>query len=166
MAQFSSVAGLDRINETLGDMSSELNSGRIATASSLLGQSVLVPGTIARPDAQGEIHGVVDLAEAANNVTVTFLDSNNSTILHKEQLGGQRPGLVGFEWTDVPDDIVNSHGSVRVSVEVTTDEGTQVIGPSVYARVMGVQMPTDGNDMTLNVEDYGERNYLEISALR
>ncbi|MCT4579082.1 flagellar hook capping FlgD N-terminal domain-containing protein [Donghicola sp.] len=166
MAQFSSVAGLDRINETLGDMSSELNSGRIATASSLLGQSVLVPGTIARPDAQGEIHGVVDLAEAANNVTVTFLDSNNSTILHKEQLGGQRPGLVGFDWTDVPDNIVNSHGSVRVSVEVTTDEGTQVIGPSVYARVMGVQMPTDGSDMTLNVEDYGERNYLEISALR
>ncbi len=166
MAQFSSVAGLDKINETLSSMSSEMNNGRIATASSLLGQSVLVPGTTARPDANGEIHGVVELEDAADNVTVTFLNSQNSTILHKIELGSQRSGLVGFDWTDVPEDIVTAHGSVRLSVEVTSGEETQVIGPSVYARVMGVQMPTNGGDMTLNVEDYGERNYLEISALR
>ncbi|NVO22103.1 flagellar biosynthesis protein FlgJ [Donghicola sp. C2-DW-16] len=166
MAQFSSVAGLDKINETLTSMSSEMTNGRIATASSLLGQSVLVPGNLARPDSNGEIHGVVDLETSADNVTVTFMDTVTGAILNKEQLGGQRAGLVGFDWTDVPDNIVNNHSSVRVSVEVTNGEETKVMGASVYARVTGVQMPTDGGDMTLNIEDYGQRNYLEISALR
>lgn len=166
MAQFSSVAGLDKINETLTSMSSEMSNGRIATASSLLGQSVLVPGNLARPDSNGEIHGVVDLDTSADNVTVTFMDTVTGAILHKDELGGQRSGLVGFDWTDVPDNIVNNHSAVRVSVEVTNGEETKVMGASVYARVTGVQMPTDGGDMTLNIEDYGQRNYLEISALR
>lgn len=37
---------------------------------------------------------------------------------------------------------------------------------SVYAKVTGVEMPADGTDINLRIEDYGIRNSLEISQLR
>lgn len=165
MAQFSSVAGLDKINETLTAMSEEMASSQISTASSLLGQHVLVTGSTARPDQNGEIHGSISLDETASEVTITYTDASNN-VLYRDKLGSKAAGDYDFSWTDVPASIQDANSSVRVTVDVETDDGSSTVFPQLYAKVIGVQMPTDGGDMTLNVQDYGERNYLEISALR
>jgi len=89
MAQFSTVAGLDTVNSTLGEISSQIGGNRIATASSLLGQQVLVPGTLARPDASGGVHGVADLPEATSAVTVVYSDAQTGVELHRQDMGAQ-----------------------------------------------------------------------------
>ena len=53
MAQFSTVQGIEDVNSTLSGISNQIGSNRIATGASLLGQQVLVPGAVARPDASG-----------------------------------------------------------------------------------------------------------------
>lgn len=163
MAQFSTVAGLDTVNATLGEISSQIGGNRIATASSLLGQQVLVPGTQARPDASGGVHGVADLPEASSAVTVIYSNAQSGEVLHRQEMGAQPAGLMGFDWDDLPPEIVQARSVVRVAIEV---EGAQPAEPFVYARVVGVQMPEAGQDMTLRVEDYGLRSSLEISAIR
>ena len=55
MAQFSTVTGITEISESLKGMSDQLSEFRIATAANMLGHSVLVPGSIAYPDADGTI---------------------------------------------------------------------------------------------------------------
>ena len=50
MAQFSTVTGITEMGQSLQGISDKLNEFRIATASDLLGNSVLVPGNIARPN--------------------------------------------------------------------------------------------------------------------
>ena len=54
MAQFSTVTGITEMSESLKSLSGQLGEFRIATASSMLGNSVLVPGNTARPDANGD----------------------------------------------------------------------------------------------------------------
>lgn len=163
MAQFSTVAGLDRVNSTLAEIGSQIGGNRIATASSLLGQQVLVPGSLARPDASGGVHGVADLPEAASAVTVTYSDAETGAELHRQDMGAQPAGLMGFDWDGLPPEIVAGRRAVRVAIEVDGDAPAE---PFVYARVVGVQMPESGEDMTLRVEDYGLRSSLEITDIR
>lgn len=163
MAQFSTVAGLDRVNTTLSEIGSQIGGNRIATASSLLGQQVLVPGSLARPDAAGGVHGVADLQEAASAVTVIYSDAETGAELHRQDMGAQPAGLMGFDWDGLPAEIVTSRGAVRVAIQVDGDTPAE---PFVYARVVGVQMPESGQDMTLRVEDYGLRSSLEITDIR
>ena len=163
MAQFSTVAGLETVNETLGAISGQIGGNRIATASSLLGQQVLVPGSLARPDGDGVVQGVADLPEAASAVTITYSDAETGAVLHRQQMGAQPAGLMGFEWRDVPPALADARGAVRVAVQA---DGAAPPAPFVYARVMGVQLPETGQDLTLDVEDYGLRSSLEITSIR
>lgn len=165
LAQFSTVSGIEKVNSTLGQLGDGMRDFRVATAANLLGHSVLVPGSVARADADGAIHGVVDLPEAASSVVVSFTDARTGAILHTRSMGAQPKGLMGFDWTDMPPELVASRAPVRVSVSVTTETGTRQIGPQVYARVLSAQAG-NGADLTLQVEDYGALNALEIEALR
>lgn len=168
MAQFSTVSGIQQINDTLGAMSSGagLGANRIATASSLLGHRVLLPGTQARADENGEIHGMADLPEDADAVRVIFRDNETGATLHELDMGAQPAGLLGFSWSDLPAGLRASRAPVRVSVETMTGGAQGSVGPSVYARVTGVEMPADSDEINLRVEDYGLMNSLEITALR
>lgn len=163
MAQFSTVSGLETVNETLAGISEQIGGNRIATASSLMGQHVLVPGTMARPDADGTIHGVADLPEAAGDVTVLYSHAETGEELHRQDLGPQPAGQMGFDWNTLPDTLAQSRDAVRVTVMT---DGTEPASPSVYARVVGVQLPQDGENLTLDVEDYGLRSSLEITSIR
>lgn len=166
MAQFSTVSGLESVNETLANISSQIGGSRIIGGASLLGQQVLVPGTSARPDDAGAIHGVVDLPESATDVRVRFTDPATGAVLHQLDLGPQQAGLTGFAWDGVPPEIAADRRALRLSVTATTAAGPITLPPSVYARIVGIELPQGGGDMLLNIEDYGLLSSLEVDALR
>ncbi|WP_284266601.1 flagellar hook assembly protein FlgD [Roseicyclus amphidinii] len=166
MAQFSTVSGLESVNATLGQISSQIGGSRIVSGAALLGQQVLVPGTIARPDEEGTIHGVIDLPQSATDVRVEFRDPQSGALLHRIELGPRQAGLAGFAWDAVPPAIAEARAPVRLSVMATGPEGGLALSPSVYARITGVQLPESGTDLMLDIEDYGLRSSLEIDAMR
>ncbi|MCU0815007.1 MAG: flagellar biosynthesis protein FlgD [Cypionkella sp.] len=168
MAQFSTVAGIEKVNDTLTDLSGGLRESRMATAANLLGQQVLVPGSLGRPDDAGVVHGVVEVPEAAQDVIVTYADPATGEILHSEALGPQGAGLVGFSWPGMPPEMVASRSAVRIGVS-TIGAGGQMteLPPSVYARVLSARAGAMGSDdVTLQIEDYGALNALEVEAFR
>jgi flagellar basal-body rod modification protein FlgD len=167
MAQFSTVAGIDRVNDTLTAQSGDNRDARMATATNLLGHQVLVPGNLARPDESGTVYGVVDLPDDADSVLVSYSDPATGEILGSENLGAQPAGLVGFNWSDLPPEYAANRSPVRVSVTAVSETGTLEIGPSVYARVVSARSGGYGSeDITLQVEDYGALNALEVEAFR
>jgi flagellar basal-body rod modification protein FlgD len=166
MAQFSTVSGLDTINETLQDLKSQLGGDRLSTASSLLGKQMLVQGTTARPDSNGEIHGTIDVP-TDGTVSVRYTNASTGATVFTQDLGKQDAGEMSFSWTDVPASVTDARQALKLSVMVTNDSGTVLATPSVYAKVTGVTVPEAGaTDFTLQVEDYGVKNSMEISALR
>lgn len=166
LAQFSTVGGIEKVNDTLASLGSGMRDFRIATAANLLGHEVLVPGNVARPGADGTINGVVDLPEDASSVVISYSDATTGALLQTQTLADQSKGLVGFQWTDLPPGMADARTPVRITVSATTASGTAQVGPSVFAKVLSAHSGTGGTDMTLQVEDYGALDALEIEAFR
>lgn len=166
MAQFSTVAGIERLNATLAGQGSGLRDTRLAMATGMLGHAVLVQTPLARPDAQGVIRGAVDLAEAAEAVIVTYADARSGAILHSQTLGAQPAGRVPFEWAELPPAMVASRDQVRVSVTAAHGGANRMVDPLLFAPVLSASAAAGTDDVMLHVEDYGALSTLEIDALR
>ena len=166
MAQFSTVSGINQLNTTLESVNDRMGEFRISTAATLLGHQVLVPGNIARPDDNGAINGVVDLPVAAGNVTITYRDANTGEILLEQNLGPRTAGLLGFSWEDMPTELRDARNAVQVGVSITTADGVQDVGASVYARVLGAMTDPASADVRLDIEDFGLIDSAEIEAFR
>lgn len=166
LAQFSTVGGIEKVNDTLASLGSGMRDFRIATAANLLGHEVLVPGNVARPGKDGSINGVIDLPENASSLVISYSDATTGALLKTQTLADQSKGLVGFQWTDLPPGLAEARTPVRITVSATTASGTAQVGPSVFAKVLSAHSGTGGTDMTLQVEDYGALDALEIEAFR
>ena len=157
MAQFSTVTGISEVNASLGKLVDKFDQGRIATAANLLGHSVLVPGSISRPDENGELHGVLDLPQASSVAKIIISDADTGAELNVMDLGAQTAGLVGFSWKDIPDDIQKANSRIKISASVNFGDGPQELNPSVYSRVLSASVGTGNSENVLiDVEDFGE----------
>ena len=165
MAQFSTVTGITEMGETLKGLGDKLNEFRIATASDLLGNSVLVPGNIVRPDKNGEIHGIIDLPSASSETSVSFFDQSGE-VVHSIDLGAQGRGLVGFEWLKMPKELVDKDTPLRVEAYINTGEGSQGLPPSVYSEVIAASIDTKGRGVTIDVKDFGEMAAADVIKFR
>ena len=165
MAQFSTVTGITEMSESLKGMSSQLGEFRIATATNLLGHSVLVPGTTARPDANGEIHGVLDLPVASSATNVSFLNDAGEMV-HNIDLGAQASGLVGFDWTEIPESILEKNHSLTVKAYMNGSDGLEEVKPSVFAEVLAASAGNSATGVVLNVKDYGNVNASDVPTFR
>ena len=162
MAQFSTVTGIQDMNASLGKLVEEFDQARIATASNLLGHSVLVPGNIGRPDDEGELHGVLDLPEATISTQLNYVDTDTNNSLFKEDLGPRAAGLVGFKWSDIPEEILASNKRIKIEALIDTGNGPEQLSPSIYSKVISASVGTgETKQVLLNVEDYGD---LDVSS--
>ncbi|MFL2741218.1 MAG: flagellar hook assembly protein FlgD [Paracoccaceae bacterium] len=162
MAQFSTVTGIQDMNASLGKLVEEFDQARIATASNLLGHSVLVPGNIGRPDDEGELHGVLDLPEATMSTQLNYVDADTNNSLFTEDLGPRAAGLVGFKWSDIPEEILASNKRIKIEALIDTGNGPEQLSPSIYSKVISASVGTgETKQVLLNVEDYGD---LDVSS--
>ncbi|XDZ64923.1 flagellar hook assembly protein FlgD [Alphaproteobacteria bacterium LSUCC0684] len=165
MAQFSTVTGITEMGESLKGLASQLKEFRIATASSLLGSSVMVPGNVARPDSNGEIHGMIDLPSTSTMTQLTFSDANGTPI-HSMDLGPSQAGLVGFAWEDIPEDVLASNTPLRVDVYADFGNGMESLTPSVFAEVFSASVGDDTTGVMLDVRDYGQVRAADVLRFR
>ena len=165
MAQFSTVTGITDMGQTLKGMSDQLQEFRIATASNLLGHSVLVPGNLARPDENGEIHGVVDLPSSASMSNIRFTNEQGE-ILHQVDMGAQPRGLVGFSWLDIPSEILDAGDAIRVEAYADTGNGLEAVSPSVFADVLAATTGNGRDGVQLDIRDYGTISAAEVIKFR
>ena len=165
MAQFSTVTGITDMGQTLKGMSDQLQEFRIATASNLLGHSVLVPGNLARPDENGEIHGVVDLPSSASMSNIRFTNEQGE-ILHQVDMGAQPRGLVGFSWLNIPSEILEAGDAIRVEAYADTGNGLEAVSPSVFADVLAATTGNGRDGVQLDVRDYGTISAAEVIKFR
>ena len=165
MAQFSTVTGITEMGQTLKGLSDKLNEFRIATASDLLGNSVLVPGNIVRPNKDGEIHGIIDLPSASSETSVSFFDGSGE-LVHSVNLGAQGRGLVGFEWLNIPKEVVDKDEPLRVEAYINTGKGSQGLTPSVFSEVIAASVNDKSQGVTIVVRDFGEMAAADVIKFR
>ena len=162
MAQFSTVTGIEEMNNSIGKLVEEFDQARIATASNLLGHSVLVPGNIGRVDESGELHGVLDLPEATIKTELIYRDAGTNAELFRDDLGPKAAGLVGFKWDNIPDEVMQNSEKIKIEAIIDSGNGPEQLSPSIYSKVISASVGTGATkQVLLNVEDYGD---LDVSS--
>ena len=87
-------------------------------------------------------------------------DTNNS--LFKEDLGPRSAGLVGFKWSDIPEEILANNKRIKIEALIDTGNGPEKLSPSIYSKVISASVGTgETKQVLLNVEDYGD---LDVSS--
>ena len=79
--------------------------------------------------------GFIDLPLFANDVGLTFSKSNGE-IVHSINLGSQDKGLVGFSWTDIPDEIKKKNKINNSGILYGNAEGSDGLSTTVYNKVI------------------------------
>ena len=165
MAQFSTVTGIAEMGESLKSLSNQLGEFRIATATNLLGHSVLVPGNKVRPNSEGEIHGVLDLPRASSATNIVFSNTAGE-VVHSIDLGSQASGLVGFSWKDIPKELHNQDNPLKVEAFMNGENGRSGVTPSVFAEVLAASTGDSSKGVVLEVKDYGNINASDVRKFR
>jgi flagellar basal-body rod modification protein FlgD len=102
LSQISTVSGIDKLNETMSGLAAALATSQSMASASLIGRQVVAPGhTLAL--AEKKSAGVVELAEKADQVTVSILGPAGD-VVRRLELGPTEPGLKAFTWDGTAQD--------------------------------------------------------------
>jgi flagellar basal-body rod modification protein FlgD len=149
MAQFSQVAGISQMNQSLQTIAASLGGNRLSDAASWIGHSMLVTSDIATPLRDGSYAGQFTLTEPADQVQVNFVDGNGA-VVHSETLGAQAAGDMSFAW-DGKNDAGESVATGPLRRVVTATHGGQSsnAATATWTAIGGIQSPSSGGDSRL-----------------
>lgn len=150
VAQFSSVTGIQDMSRSFEALATSLQSSQALQASTLVGRSVLVPGS--RGELAGEgLRGAVELPQASPQVSVQVTDGVGQTV-RQLALGPQQAGLVGFTW-DGLSDAGQPAPPGQYTVRAVYDAGEEVLAADtlVVAHVDSVTLGRGGAEPQLNL---------------
>jgi flagellar basal-body rod modification protein FlgD len=149
MAQFSQVAGIAEMNQSLQRIASSLGGSRLSDAASWIGHSMLVESEIATPLRDGTYAGEFSLPDGADSVTISFQDANGA-VVHTETMGAQAAGNVAVTWDGKNEagEYIGG-GPLRMIVTATKAGQTSNAATATWTSIGGIQSPAAGGESRL-----------------
>ncbi|MDH4192520.1 MAG: flagellar hook assembly protein FlgD [Betaproteobacteria bacterium] len=159
LAQISTVNGVQQLNTTLNSLRGDIGGLSALDAVALAGRQVLVNGNVL-PLAAGHAAGGFELAQPADQVTLTVLDANGVAV-HRAELGAQAAGIHSFDWDGVTDaGAVAAEGIYTVTLQASAQGQAAAVTALSLARVDGVMRGADG--INLNLGTLGTRSLADV----
>lgn len=164
LAQFSTVQGVQDLNDSFVSMSNNLKSSQAIQASALVGHTVFVDSATARISTGGEILGSIQVDEPTDDTLLNIYDSRGQ-LVRQEVLGALDPGEIRFAWdgrTDAGESL--PAGLYRFEAMGLRDGETVGLKTTLGANVNSVTIGADG-ELTLNVDGVGPRSVSDIKEI-
>lgn len=162
LAQMSTVEGINRMNAGLETLLSGFRASQTLQAAGLIGHQVFVEGD--RLSLSGGLAGGgVELAQAAERVTVNILDGYGAVVRSLE-LGALPEGLNSFVW-DGRDALGNALPDGQYRFTVSARQGTEAVSATALnlARVASVGMR--GGELSIELAGQGSRSLGELKQI-
>jgi flagellar basal-body rod modification protein FlgD len=152
MAQFSTVSGIQSLQDSFSKLAASLQSSDMLQASSLVGHSVLVPGSGVSLPQSGSIQAAAELP-ASGNLVVDITDGSGQIVRHMD-VGAQPAGIATFSWDGLDNTGTRlASGSYKLTARVVaSDQSTQAASSFVVGQANSVSI---GSDNTLSVDVQG-----------
>lgn len=149
MAQLSTVTGINKLNDTVESLMSNMQSAQTYQAANMIGHNVLVPGTAVTNNGTGGYFGV-DLPIGADKLTVLIKDSAGTTI-RTLNLGAQEADSIPFKWDGFTDNgSVAAVGIYRFEPTATIAGNNVAVAGLNFAEVMSVSNGSSGVKLNLS----------------
>lgn len=149
LAQISTVSGITSLNTSMQQLLTNNNTSQTIAAASMLGTTVLVPGSSMTLSSQDQAVYGINLPQAAGSVTVSITDSSGNPV-QTINLGAQPAGVTPFTWNGgEASGATAAAGTYNFSV--TAAQGSTAITATTLtgAVVEGVTQGTSGPQLNL-----------------
>ena len=144
LAQMSTVQGIEQLNSKLSSLVDSLGDTQSIQAAALIGKTVLVPGSHLTLS-EGDAFGGVYLKGAADEVTVSILDSTGK-VVQTQKLGANEAGNVLFSWDgSTSEGTTAADGSYTFKVSATRGNSAVTAEPLQLGAVSALTRTTSGN---------------------
>lgn len=139
MAQINTVTGINGLNDTVVKLLDQFARLESMQAAQLTGRSVLVDGdTLTLPEG-GPATGGVDLATAADKVTIEIKDSAGQ-VVRTLQLGKNEAGVSRFDWDGKSNDgVALPPGKYTFTAKASVGTSDVIAVPLALQKVEGVR---------------------------
>ena len=163
MAQFGTVNGITELNNSFATLSSSLQSSQALQASTMVGNTVLVPGDTSELVTGGQISGAIDLNNSTSNLVLNISDASGQSV-RQVDLGSYTAGMTKFTW-DGLDNNGNALPSGTYSIEAAALFNSEAVAQPVLvnAKVDSVSLSKSGGEPLLNLNGLGT---ISISQVR
>ncbi len=143
------LEGLSEVS-SLQSMQSAMSSSQVTNGASLLGHSVLAPGTTASLATGGLIAGAVNAPAGATSLTVTISNSSGAPVT-SFQVTPASSGMTAFSWNGATSaGTTAAAGQYTVSVNATVNGASQSVAPMVVTQVQSVTLDPTTQQLDLN----------------
>ena len=176
LAQINTLAGIEKLNTTLGKVSGQIDDSMSVNAGNLIGRGVMVPGNkILVAKAEQEDQNATpetittpfgfELMSDADSVVVTIQDGNGN-VVREVDLGAIRAGVSSFTWDGKTNDGTTApDGSYTFTVKASND-GKKVSSTSLgYSVVYGVISNKVNNKVLLDLGIIGSVSIEEVRQI-
>jgi len=144
MAQFSQVSGIAEMNRSLQSLAEMMGKSRLGEAASWIGRSMLVMSDHAAPLSDGTYAGEVHLAEASEDVTISFVDETGA-VVHSQSMGARDKGAFAYSWNGKNTNGENVPGPLKVVVTANNADGKPIeTAAAAWTLVQSIQSPASG----------------------
>jgi flagellar basal-body rod modification protein FlgD len=164
IAQFSTVDGIQKLQDSFEKLSQSLVSNQALQASGLVGRSVLAPTGIAALGEDGGVKGVVEVPASSNEVQVTIHAASGETI-RRLPLGSQPAGNARFQWDGIKDDGTRALPGTYFIAASGQYEGRQVALDTLLASEVESVTLGGGGGLLLDLRGVGLIDFTEVRQI-
>ncbi|MDI9819482.1 MULTISPECIES: flagellar hook assembly protein FlgD [unclassified Legionella] len=165
LAQFSTNDGINKMQESMEQLASSLQSNQALQASALVGRKVLVNSKAFSLAQEGEAKAAVEIPPGVSELTASIY-SETGELIRKIPLGQPAPGFFEFSW-----DGFNQKGERAVAGKYTISVNGIYSGREVALKTMtaanvdSVSLGQNGEGVRLNVAGIGSISLNDVRQI-
>ncbi|TAL58761.1 MAG: flagellar hook assembly protein FlgD [Legionella sp.] len=155
LAQFSTNDGIGRMQNSLQQLASSLQSNQALQASALVGRKVLVNNNGVSLGTEGEVKAAIDMPPGLNNLRAMVYTASGE-LVKTMRLGQPEPGFFQFKWDGTNENNQRlAAGNYRIEVHGTYEGEEKSLKTMTSANVDSVSLGQNGEGLKLNVAGVG-----------
>jgi flagellar basal-body rod modification protein FlgD len=160
LAQFSTVTGIQKMQDAFGTLSDSMRSSQVLDGSTMIGREVLVASEGATLQAEGSVNGAFDVPTGTTGLTLNIRDANGTLVRHVALPAAT--GLQEFSWDGTADNGARAAAGNYTFEAIASGGGrSESLEMLLASRVTSVTIdPNSG--LTLNTRDLGSRALSDV----
>jgi flagellar basal-body rod modification protein FlgD len=165
ISQFSSVAGIQQLQNTFSEVANVMYSGQALQASTLVGRDIMLESSTVYLGDGGSMQGAVDLNIPADDLRVSIY-SQSGELVNTVELGAHSQGVIDYAWDGKNDKGENMpQGNYVIKAEARYGRDSFSQPTWVKERIDSVTLGNGLQDIKLNMASSGDISFGQVKKI-